>query len=103
MDGFQRRGEQKKLDILEAALLLFMNHGIQKFSISDIAKKANVSQVTIYNYFESKHKLIQDVFIFYLEKASLDFEKVVQSPLPFLEKIKKLVFDQKNLANTIHE
>ncbi|WP_216830755.1 TetR/AcrR family transcriptional regulator [Alkalihalobacterium elongatum] len=103
MDGFQRRRELKKNNILEAALALFMEYGIQKVSISEIAKKANVSQVTIYNYFESKHKLIQDVFIYYVDKAATDFEQIIYSDLPFPEKINKLIFAKKEVSTQIHQ
>ncbi|GAE24869.1 transcriptional regulator [Halalkalibacter wakoensis JCM 9140] len=103
MDGFQRRKEQKKRNILEAALTLFMDFGISKVSIAEIAKEAHVSQVTIYNYFESKHQLIHDVFIYYVDKASNDFEKIVYSDLPFPEKIKAIVFNKKEVAAQINE
>jgi len=93
MDGFQRRREQKKQNILEAALALFMDYGIQKVSIAEIAKKANVSQVTIYNYFENKHKLIHDVFIYYVDNAFSNFEIVIKSDRPFPEKIKQIIFN----------
>ncbi|KKI90115.1 TetR family transcriptional regulator [Bacillus sp. SA1-12] len=103
MDGFQRRRERKKQDILEAALMLFMEYGIQKVSISEIAKKANVSQVTIYNYFESKHNLIHEVFMYYIEKAYEQFEKIVVADIPFQEKIKQFIFTKKETARQIHE
>ncbi|MDV2883633.1 TetR/AcrR family transcriptional regulator [Alkalihalophilus pseudofirmus] len=103
MDGFERRREQKKHQILGAALDLFMEYGIQKVSISEIAKKANVSQVTIYNYFESKHKLIHEVFIYYVDQASAQFEQTVFSDIPFPEKIKKLIFNKKEVAKQINE
>ncbi|OLO28084.1 TetR family transcriptional regulator [Alkalihalophilus pseudofirmus] len=103
MDGFQRRREQKKKDILEAATVLFMEHGIQKVSISEIAKEASVSQVTIYNYFESKHNLIHDTFLYYVNKAVTDFEEVIHSDVPFPDKIKKIIFNKKEVANHIHE
>ncbi|KHF38164.1 TetR/AcrR family transcriptional regulator [Halalkalibacter okhensis] len=103
MDGFQRRKEQKKRNILEAALTLFMEYGISKVSISEIAKEANVSQVTIYNYFESKHRLIHEVFIYYVDKASSNFEKVIYSDIPFPEKIQKIIFNKKEVANQINE
>ncbi len=103
MDGFQRRREQKKQDILEAALALFMEYGIQKVAISEIAQKANVSQVTIYNYFESKHKLTSDVFGYYIEKTSDDFEKLIHSNKPFPEKIKQIIFNKKEISKQIHE
>ncbi|WP_404462628.1 TetR/AcrR family transcriptional regulator [Sutcliffiella horikoshii] len=103
MDGFQRRREQKKQDILEAALALFMEYGVQKVSISQIAQKANVSQVTIYNYFESKHKLTSDVFGYYINKTSDDFEKLIHSDIPFPEKIKQIIFNKKEISKQIHE
>lgn len=103
MDGFKRRKEQKKQDILEAALSLFMEYGIQKVAISEIAHKANVSQVTIYNYFESKHKLSIDVFEYYVMKATRDFEKIVTSDIPFPEKIKQIIFNKTIASKQIHE
>ncbi|PPA69307.1 TetR/AcrR family transcriptional regulator [Jeotgalibacillus proteolyticus] len=103
MDGFQRRREQKKQDILEASINLFMDYGIQKVSIAEIAKKAGVSQVTIYNYFENKHKLIHEVFIYYVDKAVENFEQVVYSDVPFNEKIKQIIFNKKEVATQINE
>ena len=103
MDGFQRRKEQKKQNILEAALQLFMDFGVQKVAISDIAKKANVSQVTIYNYFESKHNLVNEVFLYYVNKASSQFEQVIHSDIPFPEKFKTLIFNKKEVASSINE
>ena len=103
MDGFQRRREQKKQAILLAALTLFMKNGIQKVSIAEIAKEAGVSQVTIYNYFESKHQLTYDVFVFYIESASSQFEELVHSDLPCPDKIRMIMFSKKEVAQQIHE
>lgn len=103
MDGFQRRREQKKLDILKAALSLFLEYGIQKVSISEIAKKANVSQVTIYNYFENKHTLINEVMIYFIDTAINDFQKTVTANISFPEKIKTILFNKGEIANQIHE
>ncbi|UOQ43589.1 TetR/AcrR family transcriptional regulator [Halobacillus salinarum] len=58
MNGFERRTERKKNNILQAAYELFSVHGVQKVSIQEIAKKAQVSQVTIYNYFGGKDELL---------------------------------------------
>ncbi|MDG5786781.1 TetR/AcrR family transcriptional regulator [Evansella sp. AB-P1] len=102
MDGFMRRREQKKTEILKAALDLFMTHGVQKVSISEIAKTANVSQVTIYNYFESKHNLAKETIHFYVDDAWAEMEAVVSSDIPFEEKIKALIFNKKEAANRIH-
>ncbi|WP_102029222.1 TetR/AcrR family transcriptional regulator [Salirhabdus sp. Marseille-P4669] len=92
MDGFERRREQKKMSILEAALSLFMDFGTQKVSVAEIAKKANVSQVTIYNYFESKDSLVKEVFKYYVDQIWEEQRKILDSDLPFHEKIKKTAF-----------
>jgi AcrR family transcriptional regulator len=60
MDGFARRKEQSKEDIRHAAEELFSRFGADKVSINDIARKAGVSQATIYNNFGSKDELVKD-------------------------------------------
>ena len=57
MDGFERRRQEKKEAILYAALELFKQYGFNKVSIIDIATKASVSPVSIYNFFISKENL----------------------------------------------
>ena len=103
MDGFEKRREQKKKDILNAALALFMKYGIQKVSITEIAKKANVSQVTIYNYFESKDNLVRLVFKFYVDEIWDEQKHLLVNDLPFNEKIKKIIFEKGIAANQISE
>ena len=60
MDGFARRKEQSKEDIRNAAWELFSQFGVDKASIADIARKAGVSQATIYNNFGSKEVLARE-------------------------------------------
>ncbi|GBF77910.1 TetR family transcriptional regulator [Paenibacillus sp. 598K] len=102
MDGYQKRSEQKKQDILRSAVNLFLTYGIQKVSVAEIARQANVSQVTIYNYFGSKHKLVEEMIIFYLDQVWSDFENILTSDKPFIEKIKHLMFTKIEAANDLH-
>jgi AcrR family transcriptional regulator len=60
MDGFERRKEQSKQDIRRAAEELFSRFGADRVSVNDIARKAGVSQATIYNNFGSKGNLVHD-------------------------------------------
>ena len=99
MDGFERRRELKKKDILEAALELFMKYGVQKVSIAEIAKEANVSQVTIYNYFDSKNNLIHFVFKFYVDQIWDEMKVLLASNLPYEDKIKQMISFERNMAN----
>ncbi|WP_100012390.1 TetR/AcrR family transcriptional regulator [Lentibacillus sediminis] len=101
MDGFERRREQKKSNILEAALALFMKYGIQKVSVAEIAKEANVSQVTIYNYYGSKDHLIDQVIIFYIDNVWEEYEHLLKSNIPFPDKIKQVIFEKTDAANEI--
>ncbi|MBU9713219.1 TetR/AcrR family transcriptional regulator [Evansella tamaricis] len=103
MDGFQRRRELKKKEILKTSLDLFMNFGVQKVSIAEIAEKANVSQVTIYNYFDSKDNLVHETIIYYIDEAWEEGQKVIDSDMHFPEKIKQLIFNKKQAAENIHE
>ncbi|CDQ41184.1 MULTISPECIES: TetR/AcrR family transcriptional regulator [Virgibacillus] len=102
MDGFKRRRELKKSHILQAALTLFMDFGVQKVSIKEIATKANVSQVTIYNYFESKNNLVHEVIKHYISETWWEFESLFDNDLPFPEKIKKLIFAKTETAQHIN-
>lgn len=103
MDGFERRREQKKKDILQAALSLFLKYGVQKVSVVEIAKEAAVSQVTIYNYFESKDNLVHEVIIFYTDTVwQKYYEEIFESDLSFSEKITKIIFEKKETAEEIH-
>ena len=53
--------DQKKLAILHAAELLFIDQGVEQTSMEHIAKQANVSKRTLYNHFETKDILFHAV------------------------------------------
>ncbi|RTR29586.1 TetR/AcrR family transcriptional regulator [Robertmurraya yapensis] len=53
--------------IVEAAILLFNEHGFNGTSIRDIAKKANVNVSNIAYYFENKRGLLEHCFTEYFE------------------------------------
>ncbi|AUJ23902.1 HTH-type transcriptional repressor Bm3R1 [Virgibacillus dokdonensis] len=103
MDGFQRRREMKKVDILQAALHLFMEYGVQKVSIKEIASKADVSQVTIYNYFVSKDSLIDEVINYYIDRELANFEQLMNSNDTFPQKIKAVIFNKSQTAKQIND
>ena len=45
--------------IVESAYACFRRHGLQKTTIVDIAKAANVSRSTIYEYFSDKGAILE--------------------------------------------
>jgi AcrR family transcriptional regulator len=91
MNGFAKRTEQKKQAIKQAVLDLLKTSGPREMKISDIAKKANVSQVTIYNHFGSKEQLIREVIIDYVMKQ---VENIIFEKKKLLEQIRVDVFQR---------
>ena len=103
MDGFARRKEQKKESIRRAALELFQLYGFAKVSVKDIARRANVSQVTIYNHFGSKDELVRQVIktlsLSLLEK----YRTIIKGEGTFLEKLELIVFDKMEILSQYQE
>ena len=78
-NGFTRRKEQSKEDIRKAAWELFSQFGVEKVSIVDIARKAGVSQATIYNNFGSKEALVREFVTTAIDQL-VNSAQVVLSP-----------------------
>ena len=98
MDGFEKRREQKKESIRRAAIELFQNYGFKKVSVSDIAERAGVSQVTIYNHFGSMVDLIRDVLKWYAMILLAKYKSTMESDRPFQEKLEEIVFDKSQVV-----
>lgn len=60
---------QKRQDILQAAMALFMDKGFQNTKMEDIAIDAGVGKGTLYEYFENK----QDIF----DEACIEYVNVI--------------------------
>ena len=98
MNGFERRKEQKKESIRQAAIELFKVFGFGKVSIGDIAHKANVSHVTIYNHFGSKDGLVRDVVRTVLSGLVAKSGEIIYGDKPYLEKLEAIIFSKAELA-----
>lgn len=98
MNGFERRKEQKKDNIHRAALELFRAFGFRKVSINDVAQKAGVSPVTIYNHFGSKDGLVREVIknLFHIMIAR--YRDLIREEGSFLEKLQAIVFNKSQIA-----
>ncbi|WP_027409159.1 TetR/AcrR family transcriptional regulator [Anoxybacteroides tepidamans] len=101
MNGYQRRAEQKKQDIKKATLQLLYDIDPKQLKISDIAKKANVSQVTIYNHFQSKEQLIREVLIDYMVEQIEQYERFFRTDCSFQEKVEYMIFEKKKVLQQI--
>ena len=91
MDGFERRKEQSKEDIRRAAEELFSTLSTDKVSINDIARKAGVSQATIYNNFGSKDALVHDYHKGILRSVAGRFRDILVWKKSYIEKFQGLL------------
>jgi AcrR family transcriptional regulator len=98
MNGFERRKKQKKDSIRRAAIELFRTYGFEKVSIYDIARKARVSHVTIYNHFGNKEELVRDVIRTAISGLVDSSRAIIESDRPFLEKLELIVLNKVETA-----
>jgi AcrR family transcriptional regulator len=87
MDGFERRKKHSKDEIRKAAWELFSQFGVDKVSMMDIARKAGVSQATIYNNFGSKEALVREFVSGMVEGLVSRAQQIVAPQGSFQEKM----------------
>jgi AcrR family transcriptional regulator len=91
MNGYEARKQKKRDAIKQAALELFSQYGIKKVSVAEVAKKAGVNPVTIYNHFHNKSLLIRVVVQDFIANEWKKSSQILQTDQPFLEKLQQLV------------
>jgi TetR/AcrR family transcriptional regulator len=80
--------EQK---IFDAATQLFLEKGVDRTSVRDIASKADINLALMNYYFRSKENLFDAIFIMLVQKNTKQLVKILDSDLGFQEKIKNYV------------
>lgn len=86
MNGFQKRAEAKKQQILEATFEL-MNRQQESttITIEDISRQAHVAKATLFKYFGNKENLINEVYKQFVTKMSQSVNEVVAQNKSFEE------------------
>jgi len=95
LDGYQKR-TQLKMENIELSTIKLLSLPINDIKIMDIAKLANVSQVTIYNYYGSKEALLKAAFLRLMDQQYEEYKKLLSSEKPFEEKIKEMLLRKKD-------
>lgn len=60
--------EEKQTEILQAAIRVFSAHGFEGAKMEYIAKEAGIGKGTVYEYFDSKERLFEDILKFSIGK-----------------------------------
>ena len=87
MNQYQKTTEKKKQAVIQAALRLFKDKGFKETSIKSIAEAAEVSPVSIYNYFGSKDNLVALCVNDLFEEITQQAEDILNSNLDFKTKL----------------
>ncbi|HWP80141.1 MAG TPA: TetR/AcrR family transcriptional regulator [Candidatus Acidoferrum sp.] len=91
MDGFEKRRNDKKKAIMQTALELFDQYGFDKVTVTEIAEKAHVSKVSIYNFFESKDNLRRNIIKDMLDASIEKIKTLIEKEGSFIEKIEEYI------------
>lgn len=87
MNQYQKTTEKKKQAIIQAALQLFKEKGFKETSIKSIAEVAEVSPVSIYNYFGGKDNLVALCVNDLFEEIAQQAGDILKSNLDFKTKL----------------
>lgn len=75
----ERKAAERRMQIISAAARLFAEKGFHRTTTRDIAEEADISEGTLYNYFDSKDDLLLDIMDMLDDVPSEadDFDEVV--------------------------
>ncbi len=76
----EREKNKHKEEILEAALRLFSEKGFHNVSMQQIAEKSEFGVGTIYNFFESKEALFEELMKNGSERITHEFSEILDGP-----------------------
>ena len=93
---------KKHNDIIEASKRLFYKYGIRKVSIEEICTEAKVSKMTFYKYFPNKMELAKTVVDKTFGGAFEKFSRLLESDIPFHEKMSNLLQMKIESAKDVH-
>jgi AcrR family transcriptional regulator len=64
----ERKKARTRRVIADAAARLFAERGYEQVAVSDVAREAEVSEQTVYNYFQTKEQLVTDLHPYFDEE-----------------------------------
>ena len=81
----------KQIQILEVAEILFAEKGFDGTSIRNIAKLAKINIAMVSYYFGSKERLLESLIVYRTSDLKNQLDSLLQEDLEPIEKINKLI------------
>ena len=82
-----RKGEKRKLELLEIAYRMFISRGYENTSVDDIIAEAGIAKGTYYYYFESKEQTLEEVIGMMIDNEIEAAGAILDSDMPVPQKI----------------
>ncbi|RUT73149.1 TetR/AcrR family transcriptional regulator [Ancylomarina longa] len=90
--------EKQKENIIVASWELFLQHGIRRVTMDDIAMKIGISKKTLYQYYSHKKDLVEEVLAWEIEHPLFSFQtkeleilNAIDQYLEFFQFIKQVI------------
>lgn len=80
--GPRHTADERRDEIVDAAIIEFAGGGLSATSTEDIARRAGVSQPYVFRLFGTKHELFMAVIGRMYEKISIAFDEAARHPAP---------------------
>jgi AcrR family transcriptional regulator len=87
---FEQIKEDRRAQILDAALSVFARRGLAATKIGDIAEQAGLSHGLVYHYFASKDDIFVELVRIAEQSAQSALQQAEALPLPPLEKLRAI-------------
>ena len=103
-----QRYEQQHQKAIDAAAFIFASKGYHGASTKDIASHLGIRQGSLYYYFKSKEKALEEVCLIALKSYVGKMETIFKQELPFEEKLSQVIkahlssYRENNAALRVH-
>ena len=82
----------KYIEIVDTARNLFWKHGIKRVTVEEICRKADVSKMTFYKFFDNKVVLAKRLIDQLMQESFDQFNEVLNSEISFNKKMERIFF-----------
>ena len=83
--------EDKKQNIINAAIQVFSKHGYERGTVSEIANQANIAKGSFYHYYNSKEEIVYDLFKMVFDKFLDSWNAIIEKDISPDKKVELLI------------
>ena len=82
-----KKGERRKLELLQIAYRMFISRGYENTSVDDIIAEAGIAKGTYYYYFASKEQTLEEVIGMMISREVEAARQILKAEIPIPQKI----------------